>query len=327
MTKTDLPHGFESKPCPLGCPENDEPLFDAPDRLIGKPGTFSVVRCLGCGLIRTNPRPSPALIQDYYPEDYGPYVATRIETSSRGVRHALRKSLRPLVRWIVRDEFLPSLPPGRLLEIGCASGSFLASMSSKGWSVRGIEPSPTAAAAARASGLSVETGSIETADAPSESTDLVVAWMVLEHLHDPVKALRQLHRWSTSDAWLVASTPNADSIDFRWFRDCGFALQLPTHLYHYTPRTLTQVLRSGGWEVQRVIHQRSEMNLLASLGYRLEEQGWPKSISNWFRDYPEKARWSRLALQPLAQLLGITGNSGRMTIWARKLPVDALPNE
>ena len=35
---------------------------------------------------------------------------------------------------------LPGYKPGRLLDIGCGSGAYLAEMERKGWSVCGIDP-------------------------------------------------------------------------------------------------------------------------------------------------------------------------------------------
>jgi len=205
-----------------------------------------------------------------------------------------------------------------MLEVGCASGSFLALMQDNGWHVEGIEFSPSAAKSARSAGFSVHTGSIEGAPAPSEPFDLIVAWMVLEHLHEPILALRKLADWAAPGAALVVSTPNAASLDFRVFRDLGFALQVPTHLYHYTPDSLTAVLEAGGWQVEKVYHQRSEMNLMVSLAYWARERGLPTLVSSWLQNYPEKAKLSRVVFQPLAQVLGLLGHSGRMTIWARR---------
>jgi len=309
---------LENKPCPLHPRAGDRHLFDAPDRLHGLPGTFSIVQCDECGLIRTNPRPDAESMGQFYPDDYGPYVATRVQAAAPGAKRSWKRRVRPLIRWLQKDEVLPPALPGRMLEVGCASGSFLALMQANGWQVEGIEFSPSAAKSARSAGFSVHTGSIEGAPAPSEPFDLIVAWMVLEHLHEPILALRKLADWAAPGAALVVSTPNAASLDFRVFRDLGFALQVPTHLYHYTPDSLTAVLEAGGWQVEKVYHQRSEMNLMVSLAYWARERGLPTLVSSWLQNYPEKAKLSRLVFQPLAQVLGLLGHSGRMTIWARR---------
>ncbi|MCG7928200.1 MAG: class I SAM-dependent methyltransferase, partial [Candidatus Thiodiazotropha taylori] len=63
---------LESKPCPLGCSPADEKVLTGHDRINNLPGEFDVVRCGNCGLLRTDPRPTPTSIGFYYPDDYSP---------------------------------------------------------------------------------------------------------------------------------------------------------------------------------------------------------------------------------------------------------------
>src|SRR5262249_3790857 len=107
-------------------------LFVGRDRLHNLPGAFAVVRCERCGLMRTNPRPTRRSIRLFYPEDYGPYVETAREHSSR-MRSVLREICDPL------DTAIPTVTTGRLLEIGAASGNYMVQMQRQGWEVTGIE--------------------------------------------------------------------------------------------------------------------------------------------------------------------------------------------
>jgi len=168
--------------CPLGCDDGDVPVLTGRDRISNLPGQFQVLRCGGCGLLRTSPRPSPQTIGFYYPEDYGPYVDTRISSAGRGCLPALRQRMVALGQRLfdTKAHAIPAMPAGRMLEIGCASGSYLNKMASEGWEVEGIEFSAAAAAAARAQGFAVHVGPVETADRPNGGYDLVVGWMVLE---------------------------------------------------------------------------------------------------------------------------------------------------
>lgn len=64
---------LETRACPNGCTSDDREVLEGADLLHGMPGTFRVVRCNGCGLMRTNPRPNPDTIDLYYPHDYAPH--------------------------------------------------------------------------------------------------------------------------------------------------------------------------------------------------------------------------------------------------------------
>src|SRR5207249_9084992 len=117
---------LEYSRCPLGCAFEDELILAGRDRLYNRPGEFNVVKCGGCGLVRTDPRPTPEAIGFYYPDNYGPWV------NSYGNQHAIQRR-RPrlskrLKQWLIGETYatiLPSIPPGRMLEIGCAAGTFM----------------------------------------------------------------------------------------------------------------------------------------------------------------------------------------------------------
>lgn len=313
---------MENVPCPLGCQSEDLTLFEANDRLNGLPGIFQVVKCKKCGLIRTNPRPRPQFIANFYPESYGPYQYTRVKSVADKANSEIRGyKIKKILKKIfpLHNESLPKLNPGRMLELGCAAGAFMQKMKLKGWQVEGIETSVSASQMARKAGLKVFTGSIEKAPEPDHPFDLVVAWMVLEHLHQPLDVLKRLFDWTKTGGWLVASVPNAGSIDFKLFRQRWYALQVPTHLYHYTPRSINMILRSSGWQTVRIMHQRVLSNHFASAGYLLHDKVGPSRLSKFLIAYPERAGLLHYIIYPLAWILSLAGQTGRMTIWARKV--------
>lgn len=307
---------IEGGPCPLGCRLDDTLVLTGRDRLHGLPGVFRLVRCRTCGLMRTNPRPTIETIGYYYPESYGPFRGTRVDLSAAGRAARWKDAVQRLFQF--HTESVPPVAAGRMLEIGCASGRFLHLMAEKGWEVEGIEPAAGAAAAARKLGYCVFTGSVEQAPSPSRPYDLIVGWMVAEHLHEPVVALRKLASWTSPGGWAALSVPNAAALEFRVFRDAWFALQLPTHLFHYTPCTIRLVLEAAGWRVQRVMHQRSVSNFAASVAYALEDRGVAPRLARMLHGFPESDYGAYLAY-PLALPLSLLGQTGRMTVWARRV--------
>jgi 2-polyprenyl-3-methyl-5-hydroxy-6-metoxy-1,4-benzoquinol methylase len=268
--------------------------------------------------MRTNPRPTLDTISFYYPENYGPYHGTKVKI---GVNEA---SSRPLWKHIVRRVFqfntyrLPVMKPGLMLEIGCASGAFMHQMAKEGWDVEGVEFSQSASKNARDLGYSIYTGPLETTPIPKTAYDLIVGWMVLEHLHDPILALRKLNYSIKPNGWLVVSVPNAGALEFRLFKEAWYGLQLPTHLYHYTPKTLRVMLERSGWKVEKIYHQRILYNLFPSVGYLLADLGLKNSFTNKLIEFPKKGWIKHYFLYPVGYVLGATGQTGRMTVWARK---------
>lgn len=309
---------LETTACPLGCQVEDEVLLTGSDRINGFPGEFRVVRCPECGFMWTNPRPTAESIGFYYPDHYGPYESTKV--SRDNPKFPSKSWLRSWGHRIFETNTtrIPPLRPGRMLEIGCASGVFLHRMESMGWEVEGIEFSEQAADSARSLGYSVFNGTIEDAPERDKPYDLVVGWMVLEHLHEPLIALKKLNRWVKSRGWLVVSVPNAGAMEFKAFRERWYALHLPNHLYHFTPRTLNMLLERGGWKIVRILHQRTLGNLIPSIGYWLRDNKVMDGLSEKLIAYPERAVFTKFLLYPLACILGFLGETGRMTVWARK---------
>jgi 2-polyprenyl-3-methyl-5-hydroxy-6-metoxy-1,4-benzoquinol methylase len=310
---------LEENPCPLGCGKGDEVILTGFDRINNLPGEFAVVRCRGCGLMRTNPRPTPENIGLYYPDNYGPYLNTKITINKSIDSHD------PLWKQMLANVFqfnifkLPAIEPGRFLEIGCASGSFMHKMALKGWEVEGIEFSPKAAENARSLGYPVHTGSVETAPEPRTPFHLVSGWHVFEHLQEPVLILQKLHRWTHPDAWLALSVPNVDCWEFNAFKDAWYSLHLPNHLYHYTPKTLSMVLERGGWKSVKVFPQRILIDLFGSAGYFLQDMGLKNKLMQNLVDFPVKARMMNCLLYPFAYILGLFGQTSRIIVWAQKI--------
>ena len=301
--------------CPLGCKKNDEVVLTGQDLLYDLPGKYTVVKCQSCGLIRTNPRPTPETMGFYYPDDYGPYVGTQVKANASNKKSWLKNVFQLFAN--SNTTRLPNLPVGRMLELGCASGSFLNEMANKGWQVEGIEFSELAAREAGKIGYNVYAGSLETAPTPEKKFDLVVGWMVVEHLHEPVLGLKKLVEWTNPRGHLVFSVPNAGSREFKIFKDKWYALHLPNHLYFYTPESIKKVLKASGWRLVKIHHQRVLGNLVASLGYELRGKGF-KRLGNKLIKFPENAGKWNYFLYPLAWFLSLFGQTGRMTVWAER---------
>ena len=299
--------------CPLGCVSDDEVIFNEFAAGGGLSGKFSVVKCKGCGLMRTNPRPDSSSMSYYYPDNYAPYLSTLVPSNSNEVF----KRIKTIAKFLLdpKSQAIPDMQPGRLLEIGCASGMFLHNMAQKGWDVKGVEFSRSSADYAIKLGYDVYCGALESAPEPSEPFDLFVGWMVLEHLHDPVACLTNMRRWAKPNSKLVLSIPNANSYEFSIFKQNWYALQLPNHLYHFTPETISKVLLESGWELERVIHQRTIKNIVSSLGLLLKSNGLER-VGNKILSMPN---WLMIPLFPLACVFAYFGQTGRMTIWANPL--------
>jgi 2-polyprenyl-3-methyl-5-hydroxy-6-metoxy-1,4-benzoquinol methylase len=127
------------------------------------------------------PQPTPARLNDLYTEEY--YVS--VDSRERGYDGTVTEAEN--WRRTFRDRLgdLPAMP-GRLLDVGAATGFFVEQAREVGWDAVGVEPSEWAAAYARNElGVEVRTGTLEAMRFPDGTFDVVTLWEVIEHLPDP----------------------------------------------------------------------------------------------------------------------------------------------
>jgi 2-polyprenyl-3-methyl-5-hydroxy-6-metoxy-1,4-benzoquinol methylase len=207
-----------------------------------------VVRCLGCSLVYLSPRPSPDRIGIYYPPNY---QANMLNLLARGETNLIAR----MGFGMVRRRRTPSAKGVRLLDIGCSNGAYLAAMREKGWDVEGMESDGDAVKYARNSRhLKVTQGDVENTlgEVAGNSFDVVTMWHVLEHAFDPAAALKQIHRVLKPGGVLMLEVPNYASPLVSLFKRYWFPMEIPRHLYQFTPATLKTMLSKAGFHRTRV---------------------------------------------------------------------------
>lgn len=217
-------------------------VVEGPDRMFPAEETFCFVRCTECGLIYLQPRPTPDEMSRYYPSTYAPHQQGRSSLSS--VRKWLYEyGLRQRCRVITSRKV-----GGRLLDVGCANGTFLAAMDRlAGWEVEGVELSEGAVAHARERGLQVFAGKLLDVKLPARAFDVVTLWDTLEHLYQPLDTLVEIHRILKPQGLLVLRLPHLESINRRLFGRYWGGWDAPRHLHLFPHSLLKRKLRDIGF--------------------------------------------------------------------------------
>lgn len=199
-----------------------------------------MVRCLQCGFIYQNPRPSQQeLLQAY--QTYLPEGKAEIEAWGKMMGPVFQKGANLIER---------SLPPGKLLDVGSGYGFFLALMQSRGWEVMGLEVSSTGADYGRKRwGLSILNQSWEGTAFHNDEFDVVTAFYVIEHLPDPLAFFREVHRILRPGGMILVryphTTPIKDILSFMRIRNNLY--HLPFHLSDFSPRIMRRALEKKGF--------------------------------------------------------------------------------
>ena len=147
---------------------------------------------------------------------------------------------------------LKDAAPGRLLDVGCGNGRFLAKMRAAGWQVEGTDFDPAAVKHVREQlGVPAHCGDLESAGFPAGSFDVVVLQHVIEHVETPVDLLRECLRILKPGGQLLLITPNVESWGHRRFGPFWRGLEPPRHLCLYSKQTLAELARRAGFQVRR----------------------------------------------------------------------------
>jgi SAM-dependent methyltransferase len=187
--------------------------------------SYPILRCRECGLgataIPAGFDPDSLYQRSYFQgevtDGYGDYLASE---------PVLRKEFRRILDHI--RQFRE--PGGKLLELGCAFGFFLAEAEAE-YDCVGVDVSPAALAFCSERGLK--------ASHPSDSAwqtagpyDVVVMLDCIEHLKDPEAVLESVRRVTKPDALLLLTTGDWDSLYARVARTHWRLMTPPQHLYH-----------------------------------------------------------------------------------------------
>jgi SAM-dependent methyltransferase len=136
------------------------------------------------------------------------------------------------------------------LDLGCSSGSFLESIRGDSWKLHGVEMSAEGARTAEArSGAHVFVGDIPEAPFAPESFDVITCFDVLEHVYEPRRVMAKVAEWLKPCGIFYVLVPNIDSAEARVFGSYWHGLEMPRHLFHYSPASLKFLAESAGLRV------------------------------------------------------------------------------
>ena len=200
-----------------------------------------LVRCGRCGLVATRVQPSFDYDEGYFvSEETGgfPFDSTFSQTLDAS-------------RFDAELEGLEAQGlHGSVLDIGCATGTFLQRAIARGWQCSGVEIADYARERVHAE-LEIPVAPSLAELPPEVRYDVVTLHHVLEHIHEPLAFLRDAVRPKIGRRLLI-EVPNFASLGSRVHGPRWRDLRPDQHVLHFTPSTLGRLVEQAGLRVRRV---------------------------------------------------------------------------
>lgn len=232
--------------CPFCNAGNIQKKFSVKDYTVSGE-QFEVFECKACTGAFTQDIPEQAAIGKYYAAaSYISHSETKDGLVNK-LYHAVRS--RTLLEKRKMMQQLTGLDKGSLLDVGCGTGAFVATMLQAGWETTGLEPDDTARKNAFNLYNVQPLPSPEIFNLPSQQYDAITMWHVLEHVHQLHEYVDQLKRLLKPSGKIVIAVPNYTSEDATHYNQHWAAYDVPRHLYHFSPASMKTLMLKHGMKV------------------------------------------------------------------------------
>ncbi len=186
---------------------------------------FDIVKCK-CEFVYLNPRPNDFYISIFYDNDYLPHNTNRISW-------ILRIAQKITFYW--KKSILLNFSPisRNILDIGSGDGSFCNYMNKNEWKTLAYDKF-----ASNKSNFNFDT-----------KFKNITMWHSLEHIHNIDDVFNKINSSIDNNGKLYIALPNFNSLDRIIFNKDWIAYDVPRHLYHFTPKTISLLLDQNNYKI------------------------------------------------------------------------------
>lgn len=188
--------------------------------------------------------------ENYYSENGGSGM-----TSDGYMKNGLNDGLSKFYFNIRLKELANKLPNDRhirYLDYGSSAGQIVAMAERElGWDAHGVDLSPTSVAHAKALGINVSEGDIETLLKAGKTFNAVSLYHCLEHIIDPKDLLVKIREILEEGGLIAIEVPNIYSSASKIKGENWKGLLLPYHIHHFHEQSLIQVLEDSGYQIEK----------------------------------------------------------------------------
>jgi len=213
---------------------------------------WGIVECVTCAFARIDPMPDKASRPDCYSEEK---VIERNVKQKNFLQKLSRLLKRSFGRIWGRDKsgiFYDKLckylnARSKILDVGCGDGSFL-KKAKNNFDCTGIEISDyLARLATKVDGVKVIAGDFQTADFKDDKYDGITLISILEHMGDPLQAIKKCFDLLGDRGLLLLKTVNYNCLNRIIRKEKWVGFRPPDHVVYFSPANLELLLKKAGF--------------------------------------------------------------------------------
>ncbi len=256
---------------------NGNNRFKAYEMMYGWGDEFDYFECSSCGCIQIADIPKD--ISRFYPADYYSLAKEKVRPAGKIKSFIKReRSKRFLLDGKnVIGRFIAAIYPppdiltllkkagacldSKILDVGCGSGKLLLKLRKEGFtSLTGLDTN-LAENIDYDNGVKLYKGEIGTVPG---SFDIVMMHHVLEHIADPVKALREIHGKLAARGRLIVRMPVAGTYAWRKYGKDWVQFDPPRHVIIHTEKSMKLIADKTGFAIREIEYDSGDFQFWGS---------------------------------------------------------------
>lgn len=227
---------------------------------------FRYHRCTNCKSLYTKPHLKDGVLDDLYSDGtYQVYQDSLVKKGSKIRKGLLEQRKHKQIASLINKKNVS------LLDVGCGGGTFIDICIEKGWKAQGVDPSPEATSSHDAKIFNGDFNQMKF----EKKYDVVTFWGVLEHLSEPITAMKKAKDILKKDGIMVFEVPSADCFTARYLKKYNFSptryIESGRHNIFFSRKLIEQVaddlklklelIESNGLDIQTILLSEFEPNL------------------------------------------------------------------
>jgi SAM-dependent methyltransferase len=210
---------------------------------------YQIVKCLGCGLVRSNPITDSKLLEKLYQKSiltYDNEITNLVDTYF--------ENLKPILKKLPKN--------ANILEIGCGNGFILEKIYQSGYkNVFGIEPSTDAVSkASKNIKNKITINMFKNNLFPKNKFDLIFLFQTLDHIPNPNEFIKECYRISNQGGYFLAFNHNVESFTAKILKEKSPIIDIE-HTVLYSPQTAKTIFEKNGYHVNQVYSPANILSL------------------------------------------------------------------